>query len=388
MRTLYAIGMRVALVGALCAALVSGCAQETTEMPLDPATNPGMSGGESAVKQRAERPIEPRPEVPSRPPAAVDVPAKAVNGTLYVALRPLADQVGGSVAHDPVEGTIEAAIGGHRFSWIVGAPVLSRDGVFLPGDFTPVVEGKEIWVPLAFVRDGLRWPAQTAEGGRIRLAVQNATAEAAKPQPNRPALATLRAADVAAYLQHLSPPIRGARLSSRASHLPGAPRSYREGVHEGIDWYSGYTGVAITRSTPVVAMADGVVVRADRAYREMTKAERDRLLAECRRLGRTPAHILDRLRGRTVWVQHDGGLLTRYAHLSAVADGIDVGVRVKRGQVLGYVGNSGTSSGVAGTDEDLHLHLDILVYGEPFWKYLRSDEIRLVLEAVFSPEKR
>ncbi|WP_157057675.1 hypothetical protein [Calditerricola satsumensis] len=51
-RTLYAIGMRVALVGALCAALVSGCAQETTEMPLDPATNPGMSGGESAVKQR------------------------------------------------------------------------------------------------------------------------------------------------------------------------------------------------------------------------------------------------------------------------------------------------------------------------------------------------
>lgn len=386
-RMLRAIGMRMALVGALCVAIVSGCDQKTTGTPSVSATHPGGPGGEPSINSPAEQPTEPAGGTLSSPPA-VEVPAKEVNGKPYVALRSLARQVGGTVTHDAVEGTIEAVIAGYRFSWIVGTPVLARDGVFLPGDFTPVVQGHEIWVPMAFVRDGLRWSDQPAAGGHVRLTTSGDATTETGTDTARPVLARMRASDIAAYLKGLDVPIRAAHLSSRDSHLPGAPRAYRSGIHEGIDWYGGYTGVTITRSTPVVAAADGVVVRADRTYREMTKTERDRLLAECRRLGHTPAYILDRLRGRTVWVQHDSGLLTRYAHLSGVADGIDVGVRVKRGQVLGYVGNSGTSSGVAGTDNDLHLHLDILVYGEPFWQYLKPEEIRAVLEAVFSPAVR
>lgn len=58
--------------------------------------------------------------------------------------------------------------------------------------------------------------------------------------------------------------------------------------------------------------------------------------------------------GRTVVINHGGGQITRYAHMSSVS--VYVGQYVQQGQVLGYSGNSGNSSGP-------HLHFEIRIDG-------------------------
>ena len=55
-------------------------------------------------------------------------------------------------------------------------------------------------------------------------------------------------------------PVEGATISSRRSHLPGAPRAYRNGTHEGFDFYSGTVSVPIEYGTPINAVADGKAV--------------------------------------------------------------------------------------------------------------------------------
>ena len=80
------------------------------------------------------------------------------------------------------------------------------------------------------------------------------------------------------YLSFLDTPIQGARVSTKDSHLPGAPRPYRNGVHEGLDYFSWTSRISIDSRTPVIAVADGVVVRADHDYQEMSEAERNRYL--------------------------------------------------------------------------------------------------------------
>jgi len=69
--------------------------------------------------------------------------------------------------------------------------------------------------------------------------------------------------------------------------------------------------------------------------------------------------------GRVVVIDHGFGTSTWYGHLS----GFDtwLGARVKRGEVIGYVGTSGRSSGP-------HVHYEVRVYGAPVnpWRYLRG----------------
>lgn len=154
-------------------------------------------------------------------------------------------------------------------------------------------------------------------------------------------------------------PVTGATISSRRSHLPGAPRAYRNGYHEGFDFYNGTVSVDIGYGTPILAAADGVVVRADHDYVENDQAAYDTLIAEASRGLDTPPDVLDRLRGRQVWVRHAGGFVTRYAHLAAVAEGVTVGSTVRQGDVIGTTGNSGTIEAAQGTHDDPHPHVEV-----------------------------
>ncbi len=156
-------------------------------------------------------------------------------------------------------------------------------------------------------------------------------------------------------------PVANATISSRAAHWPNANRAYRNGTHEGFDFYQGaVSGSAIIAyGTPIVAVADGVVLRADHDYVEMTRAEYDQVIESAVRSLSTPGDVLDRLRGRQVWVQHAGGFVSRYAHLSDVEPGLVVGAQVNQGQVVGSTGNSGTAEAADGTRDDPHPHVEL-----------------------------
>lgn len=60
--------------------------------------------------------------------------------------------------------------------------------------------------------------------------------------------------------------------------------------------------------------------------------------------------------GRLVALTHDEGLVTRYAHLQRIASGIAMGDRVQAGDLIGYVGSSGMSTGP-------HLHFETILHG-------------------------
>lgn len=161
-------------------------------------------------------------------------------------------------------------------------------------------------------------------------------------------------------------PVNGATISSRRNHLPGAPRTYRNGYHEGFDFYDGTVSVEIGYGTPIQAVADGVVIRADHEYVEHTMAEYDALIVEATRVLDTPPDILDRLRGRQVWIRHAGGFVTRYAHLAQIAEGVEVGSRVRQGDIIATTGNSGTLEAAQQTQDDPHPHVEVWRGDETF----------------------
>jgi murein DD-endopeptidase MepM/ murein hydrolase activator NlpD len=180
-------------------------------------------------------------------------------------------------------------------------------------------------------------------------------------------------------------PIDGACLPQEADLMPNAPREYRFGTHEGVDFYDGRCCVPIDRGMPVLAAKTGVVIRADHDYQDITTEEMDALLARSQQQGYTDAATLDRLRGRQVWLDHGDGIATRYAHLLAVEEGIAEGMVVKAGQVLGYVGNSGTPEGVTDTDIENHLHFEIRVGGGYLGQGLSAADTRRLWEMALSP---
>ena len=92
-------------------------------------------------------------------------------------------------------------------------------------------------------------------------------------------------------------------------------------MHTGVDW-------ANRIGTPIVAAGNGTVIKAewDSGY------------------------------GRRIEVQHNNGYVTAYSHLSRFGGGIAPGARVRQGQVIGYLGNTGLSTGP-------HLHYEVIVNG-------------------------
>jgi murein DD-endopeptidase MepM/ murein hydrolase activator NlpD len=62
--------------------------------------------------------------------------------------------------------------------------------------------------------------------------------------------------------------------------------------------------------------------------------------------------------GNMVRMQHDGGYTTHYGHLSAIAKGVRAGASIAQGQVIGYVGSTGWSTGP-------HLDYGMMLNGSP-----------------------
>ena len=112
------------------------------------------------------------------------------------------------------------------------------------------------------------------------------------------------------------------------------PRAPVMMMHEGVD-------LAADMGTPIRAAGDGVIKGAERkgGYGNWIEIEHDGLQVAA--LHGKPAKIS-----------------TVYGHLSAFAHGIAPGVRVKQGDLIGYVGSTGRSTGP-------HLHFEILQNGHP-----------------------
>lgn len=180
-------------------------------------------------------------------------------------------------------------------------------------------------------------------------------------------------------------PVLGACIPVEDDLIPNAPREYRLGVHEGVDFYPGRACATIERGMPVLAAKTGIVIRADVDYKDITQEEMDGLLGRSAQEGSTPPEVLDRLRGRQVWIDHGDGVVTRYCHLLAIEPGVAEGVAVEVGQVVAHVGNSGTPEGVTDPTMENHLHFEIRVGDSFLGQGLSVAETRRLLEVAFSP---
>jgi murein DD-endopeptidase MepM/ murein hydrolase activator NlpD len=165
-------------------------------------------------------------------------------------------------------------------------------------------------------------------------------------------------------------PIDGASLPTDLELLPNAPREFRGGWHEGIDFPA-------PGGTAVKAVAAGSIVRIDRAFTEWSSEQKDAALSEAVQLGYTPSATLDRIRGRQVWIDHGRGIVSRYAHLAEVAD-LPLGARVEAGQVVGSVGNSGYPEGGP------HLHVEVRIGTSYLGDGLEGDRLVAAIAAAFS----
>lgn len=110
--------------------------------------------------------------------------------------------------------------------------------------------------------------------------------------------------------QFLKAPVKFSRISSRFSMKRFHPVSKRWKAHLGTDY-------AAPHGTPIMATADGVVEEAQ--YKAAN--------------------------GNYVKIRHNGSYKTQYLHMSKIGKGIKRGVRVKQGEVIGYVGSTGLATG-------------------------------------------
>ena len=138
-------------------------------------------------------------------------------------------------------------------------------------------------------------------------------------------------------------PINGARLSS--------PFGMRKHPIDGFNKMHRGTDFAAPMGTPIMASGDGVVKKAGWCGGG----------------------------GNCVVLKHNSTYQTVYAHMSKFAKGVRKGLRVKQGQIIGYVGSTGKSTGP-------HLHYEVIVNGKrinsqtlklPSGKILKGNERKL-----------
>lgn len=165
------------------------------------------------------------------------------------------------------------------------------------------------------------------------------------------------------FLSYMSSPIAGRKVTTVPGQLPNAPRRYRNGIHEGLDYYG------INEGTIVLAAASGTVIRADHNFQEMTLEEYEEAIRLSAAAPTTPPDLLDKFRGMQVWIRHDDGVVTRYCHLASINPEIITGTRVVGGQPLAQAGNSGMRANIVGeinsASDEPHLHFEIW-YGNTF----------------------
>ena len=125
-------------------------------------------------------------------------------------------------------------------------------------------------------------------------------------------------------------PINGARLSS--------PFGMRKHPIDGFNKMHKGTDFAAPKGTPIMASGNGVIQKAGWCGGG----------------------------GNCVKIKHNSTYETVYAHMSKFARGIKSGVRVKQGQIIGYVGSTGKSTGP-------HLHYEVIVNG----KKVNSQKLKL-----------
>ena len=136
-------------------------------------------------------------------------------------------------------------------------------------------------------------------------------------------------------------PINGARLSSAFGMRKHPIDGYNK-MHRGTDF-------AAPTGTPIMASGDGVVKKAGWCGGG----------------------------GNCVKIRHNSTYQTVYAHMSKFARGIKVGVRVKQGQTIGYVGSTGKSTGP-------HLHYEVIVNG----KKVNSQKLKLPSGKILKGKER
>jgi murein DD-endopeptidase MepM/ murein hydrolase activator NlpD len=179
-------------------------------------------------------------------------------------------------------------------------------------------------------------------------------------------------------------PIAGGCLPVEDSLMPGAPREYRNGIHEGVDFYDIDNCASIGLDTAVLAAKAGRVIRADMDYIDITPEQVAELEQEALDNG-SSEEIEDIFRGRQVWVDHGNGIVTRYAHLNGIADGIQEGSAVSQGELIAFVGDSGTPESVTDPGSEVHLHFEIRVGDSYLGADLDPQEVRQLFEDAFAP---
>ena len=168
-------------------------------------------------------------------------------------------------------------------------------------------------------------------------------------------------------------PVPGGTIPTDPAYLPGAAQDAR-GTREGFLIWPDTAGVPFGYGSAVIAVGDGIVVRADASYRELDVLTWERLnrslepslLSEAR----------DRLLGRQLWLELDDGRVVRYGHLSAIRDGIVIGRRVERGRVIAFAGNSGTLDAAAGRTSGARLHVELRDGGSFMGEGLSAEAVR------------
>jgi hypothetical protein len=176
-------------------------------------------------------------------------------------------------------------------------------------------------------------------------------------------------------------PIAGQGLPGHPGVFPGARRLYRYGVHEGMDIFGPSMG------TPVRAVKDGTILRADANFVDMSAAKYDAVMEQCRREHRTTEKNEDLFRGCQVWVDHGNGVVTRYAHLSRINPALKLDQKVSRGDLLGFVGVSGTGENLPGRAKYPHLHFEIRMAGKYLGWGLTPQETIGLYEDIFNKDK-